>query len=148
MSDASRTHNVTTTLGETRKSILRSKTFWLQMLALGAAFFPGVQAWIAANPVDAVGVLAAANVIVRFITSGQVTLFSEEVDGGSSGGVMLLLGMGTAVGIMGALPSCTASQVEALRGVPVRIGIEGRDAAASYSSKGGLVISARVRGTK
>lgn len=72
---------------------------------------------------------------------------AEKANGGMSGGAWLLV-MGVTAGLVGALPSCSPAQVTAFRGVPIRIGIEGRDAAASYSSKGGLVISARVRGDK
>lgn len=57
-----------------KKNILLSKTFWVQAVTVGAAFFPQSQAWMASNPEEFVGVIAAVNVLIRFATSGKVTL--------------------------------------------------------------------------
>lgn len=56
------------------KSILTSKTFWVQVITVVAAFIPQVQSWLSTNPEAVVGVVAAINVLVRFATSGKVTL--------------------------------------------------------------------------
>lgn len=60
------------------KTVLQSKTFWVQILTVVCAFIPQVQSWVSQNPETFVGVLAAVNVIVRFATSGKVTLFSDK----------------------------------------------------------------------
>lgn len=57
-----------------QKTILQSKTFWVQMATLASAMVPAVQEFLAQNPVEFVAVLAAVNVLVRFVTSGKVTL--------------------------------------------------------------------------
>jgi hypothetical protein len=56
------------------KNILTSKTFWVQAATVAAAFFPQVQSWLSTNPEAVIGVVAAVNVLVRFATSGKVTL--------------------------------------------------------------------------
>jgi hypothetical protein len=60
------------------KSILLSKTFWLQVVTVGAAFFPQVQEWLSTNPETVVGVIAALNVLMRFATKGKVGLTSDK----------------------------------------------------------------------
>lgn len=60
------------------KSVLRSRTVWLQLLTLVASLVPAVQGWLVANPVEAAAVLAALNVLVRFTTRGRIYLFSRE----------------------------------------------------------------------
>jgi len=64
--------------GVNTKAIWSSKTIWVQALTLLSALIPAVQAWIAANPVEFVAVLAAVNVIARFLTSGAVSIFSDD----------------------------------------------------------------------
>ena len=131
------------------KSILLSKTFWLQILAFAAVLFPAVQAWLAANPVQAVGALAAANIIVRFVTSGHISIFAgapAEADAGSSRGVYpAIIGCIAAAGIMGCLPSCTGPQLaqslQALRAIPIRSCVATDYGTACYSSKRGLDIT-------
>lgn len=56
------------------KNIIKSKTFWVQLATFAAAFYPPVQAWLASNPENVIGVVAAVNVLVRFATSGKVSL--------------------------------------------------------------------------
>jgi hypothetical protein len=63
------------------KTIFKSKTFWIQALAVAAAFIPQVRAWVAANPVEFAAALAAVNVLVRFATSGKVNVFGKQDDG-------------------------------------------------------------------
>ena len=60
------------------KSLLQSKTFWVQVVTFAAAFVPAVQEWLTANPEQFIGALAAVNVIVRFVTKGKVSLFPEK----------------------------------------------------------------------
>jgi hypothetical protein len=47
--------------------------------------------------------------------------------------------------VAGGLPACSPAQMEAARAIPIRIGIQGPDGAATYSSKGGLQFHAIVR---
>ncbi len=89
------------------KSILKSKTFWLNALAFAVALFPPVKAWIAANPESMVGALTALNILVRFVTSGRISIFA---DGGNvaGGGSLPLWIVGAAAGLIcSALPSCS-----------------------------------------
>jgi len=59
------------------KTLLTSKTFWVQVITFASAFFPPVQQWLASNPEQFLAVLASVNVIVRFATKGKLTLFGE-----------------------------------------------------------------------
>ena len=86
------------------KSILLSKTFWVQVLALVAMLFPAARDWLAANPVEGVALLGAVNVVIRFVTSGKVSLSGGGVHGISP----LLLMTGAAAGCLASLPSCSA----------------------------------------
>jgi hypothetical protein len=56
------------------KTIWKSKTFWLQVATLASAALPPVQAFLVANPVQFVAALAAANTLMRFATSGKVSM--------------------------------------------------------------------------
>ena len=70
-----------------KKSFWKSKTVWLQVVALLATFFPQVRDFISGNPVEVVAALAAANVLMRFATRGAVGLTDssgEETHGGGS----------------------------------------------------------------
>ena len=89
------------------KTFLKSKTIWLQIISVLCLFIPGMKEWFAATPVEFVSVLAAVNVLVRFATSGKVTLFSDNSTGsaGTSAGMFLFV-CATAAGLVGALPSC------------------------------------------
>ena len=136
---------ITSTIETTSKSILRSKTFWVQATTLLSLAFPAVRLWLETNPESFVAVFAAVNVLVRFATSGAVSIFPDGVekkpsgDGGASGGKLplALLLCGTLAGIMGCLPACS-------NGVPLRIKLSGPDGMASYSSKGGLAVDYRT----
>lgn len=63
---------------ETPKKALRSKTVWLNAVALLSASLPAVQEWLRENPVEIVSALAALNILVRFVTSGKVSLFGTK----------------------------------------------------------------------
>lgn len=125
------------------KSILKSKTFWLQFLTMVAVSFPTVGAWLAKNPETAVAVIAAANVIMRFATSGKISLSGagetkDNMEGGKSGGTWLLaMGLGTAVAVMGSLPSCSPARLGA---VPIRSCVETDYGTVCYSSKSGIAV--------
>jgi hypothetical protein len=60
------------------KSLLTSKTFWVQVVTFAAAFIPAVQVWLASNPEQFLGALAAVNVLVRFATQGKVSIFTDK----------------------------------------------------------------------
>jgi hypothetical protein len=70
------------------KPLYQSRTIWVQLLAVVSALFPPVADWIAGNPESFVGVFAALNVLIRFITSGRVEVF------GKSGGAALVAVVG------------------------------------------------------
>ena len=94
-----------------RKSIIKSKTFWLQMLALVCTLSPAVRHFITTNPVEFVAVLGALNVLMRFATRGEVGLTSssgEENRGGGSWWNPLLMAMGGMGAIFAAHPSLMA----------------------------------------
>ena len=96
------------------KNILRSKTFWVQAIAVASTFCPPVRAWLVANPESAVGALAAANLLVRFATQGRITLFGAGETGATLSGGAVPLGTwmvtgATAAALMGALPSCATT---------------------------------------
>jgi hypothetical protein len=69
----------------TNKPFWKSKTLLVQALALAAMFVPPVAAWVAANPVEFVAALGAVNTLVRFATSGRVTLFPPDDDVSGNG---------------------------------------------------------------
>jgi hypothetical protein len=91
----------------TTKSFLLSKTFWLQVIAIISVMIPQGQAWLAENPVEIIAVFAALNVLVRFVTSGKVSIFPPEESSGASGGMVpLVLWLGLSTAVVGTLPSC------------------------------------------
>jgi hypothetical protein len=107
------------------KTIFTSKTFWIQVLAILCALFPPVNAFMRDNPVEFVAMLAAVNVLVRFLTKGEVTIFPVEGNnGGSSGGttglpLMVMAAAGFSMAGVCLLPSCTAIG-SAITGDPLR----------------------------
>lgn len=112
------------------KTILASKTFWLNVLALLLLLWPAARAWVSANPVEPLAVLGALNVVVRFLTSGGVSLFgsdgADEISGdGDSGSRVLgvsagMLLAGGLAGILGlSLPACSSGAMETIRKVPI-----------------------------
>lgn len=110
------------------KSIFLSKTFWVQVLALVSLALPAVRSWLEENPVEFVAVLAALNVVVRFVTSGRISIFADGGGGGAS--VLLAAGLWCL-----ACPGC---------GVPLSVGYETPEGVVRYSSKGGLSVDWRA----
>lgn len=99
-------------LEESSKSIFRSKTFWLQVVTVASVLSPQVRAFVALNPVEATAMIAALNTLLRFATSGRVTLLSSKEDeegqnGGGSGWNLLIATMGLAASA-GMLPGLLA----------------------------------------
>jgi hypothetical protein len=56
------------------KNFLKSKTFWTNVIAAGTMLYPPVGAVINTIPGGSVGILAGLNILLRFISSGKVTL--------------------------------------------------------------------------
>lgn len=54
-----------------------SKTFWINTVALLSLIFPAVRDWLASNPVEAGGALAAVNILIKFVTHGQQELVDD-----------------------------------------------------------------------
>lgn len=111
-----------------------------------AAATPGVPV----DPLAAVSIFAAI-ALTRWVLAllGKFLEWIDDKTAGGNGpglGVWLLLAACTAVGL-GALPSCSSSSatLDALRSIPVRIGIQGDTASASYSSDTGLEVRAVIR---
>lgn len=106
------------------KSIIKSKTAWVNAIMFLASFLPAVQEWLAANPVPLLAAFAAVNVLVRFATSGKVTLFSDDgtaKNGGGSGGIspLLVIGAAAALSLAGfGLSSCSPVYAIATGQVP------------------------------
>lgn len=134
------------------KSVLLSKTVWVQILAVLSLLIPQVKEWLAANPVEFLAALAAVNVLVRFVTSGRISIFGEEEapeakDSPGLGGPWLVV-LGTA-GLLGAAPpSCTPADVAAFRGLPIKGCVVTDHGAVCYSSKGGLSYEVDTRSGK
>jgi len=137
------TTTTTTTTKPMSKSIFFSKTFWLQVAALVCAMFPAVQSWITANPVQFVAVLGALNVIMRFITSGKVSILDDTPPVNGIG--FFVCGIcvcGTA--LAGSLVSCSAEQLAAAKAVPVKACYLTNQGRVCYSNVEGL--SAEIDG--
>lgn len=136
------------------KSILQSKTFWLQVITFLAVLFPAVQAWLVKNPETAMAVIGAVNILLRFATSGKISLSGagETVDnmsGGRSGGTWLLaMGLGLGTAAVGILSSCSPDQLAAARAVPVRSCVETDYGTVCYSSKSGIAVSVDAKSRK
>jgi hypothetical protein len=76
---------VATELLSTSKNIFVSKTAWVQLLALAATFFPAIEAFISANPREAVAVLVVVNLIIRLATDGRVSILPSSPGGDAAG---------------------------------------------------------------
>lgn len=107
------------------KSILLSKTFWVQFVAVLSLLVPAVKSWVVNNPVDILTAFAAVNVLVRFATSGKVSVFPPEeveTDKGSSGGVVpCVMGLLAAGSLVVSLPSCSPAQISAVRAITLKV---------------------------
>lgn len=138
----------------TAKPFWQSKTVWLQVLALVCMFIPAVQAWVVKNPVEFVAVLGAVNTLVRWVTSGSISIFppddsgdpgqpgpsispgGENKRGGGAGTalpLLLLVWCMALVTMAGCLVSCTSGEW------PVTGSITYRDPGSG--AKGGLTFS-------
>jgi hypothetical protein len=73
---------------------------------------------------------------------------TENKTGSSGGNLPLWVCIGTLAGFMGLLPACSSAQWAAARAIPIRIGIQGPDAALNYSAKAGLELNAVIRAEK
>lgn len=124
-----------------------SKTVLLNLVALLCAFIPAVGQWIATNPETAASVIAAANIILRFITKGAISITGAG-ETAESGGASLVLLLGTAALFMGSAPSCSSDQLAAARNIPIRTTIYTDYGTATYSSKGGLALAVDRRSGK
>jgi hypothetical protein len=69
------------------KPIYKSKTFWANAIAVGTLFVPGLREWQAVNPEAAVVALGAANILLRIVTHGKITIFAggNDDDNGTGG---------------------------------------------------------------
>ena len=103
------------------KSILLSKTFWLQIVTVVSMFVPAVNTFVVANPESAACVLGAANVLVRFFTSGTVSLTGGDGSTGSgTGATRVSIGLVTLAGLSGfALSACSPSQQAEIKSLPI-----------------------------
>lgn len=127
------------------KPILKSKTIWLQILTALSLLLPPMQDWLKANPEQPVAVLIALNVIVRFFTSGKVTLFANDESAGTAGpGIAdklpawaLVLATGSLAGLIGCtLPGCSGPNK-----LPIHATILTDYGTIGYSSKGGIDVN-------
>jgi hypothetical protein len=55
---------------------------------------PAVRDWLVANPVEFVSFLASLGVVVRFLTSGKISLFGTMSNGASNLLVLAITGLG------------------------------------------------------
>jgi hypothetical protein len=125
------------------KSIFASKTAWLQIITLIAAFVPPVQAFLVVNPVAAVAVISAANVLVRFFTADKVALFPDPagvVPGAATLPAWVVwLGMGTLAGVsLLPLSGCTQAQISAAESIPIHSQIRTDRSSLGYDSQTGV----------
>lgn len=122
------------------KSVFLSKTLWVQVLALLSLLVPQVRDWLQANPVEFVSALAAINVLLRFVTSGRVSITGVDDESGPSG---ISPGLAVSIAAAGlcatALPSCN---------MPVTGCVKTDQGTVCYSAKGGLVIEVDGRAFK
>lgn len=124
------------------KSIFISKTFWLNFIALLCVFVPQMKMWLAANPETAVSVLTALNILLRFATSGRISLFGAGEDSSNTGTGIApcwLVGV-AAAGLCMALPSCSPETRAVLKMIPIRSAIVTDYGTVGYSSKSGVSI--------
>lgn len=125
------------------KSFLASKTIWVQIIAFIAVLIPAVGTWCKANPETTIGALGAVNILVRFATSGKITLFPPDAGGSSLLWTIGMLGMAAALGT--ALPSCSAAslaEAQALqKAVPIHATWSNGSVTAGYDSVTGLSVT-------
>ena len=56
-------------MADATKSILKSKTFWVNVLSFGATYIPGLPI----KPAVQVPLLAGVNILLRWVTKGPVS---------------------------------------------------------------------------
>lgn len=96
----------------------QSKTVWMNVLALLSMAVPAVREWVAKNPVEPLAVFTAAGVILRFVTSGKISIFGEDDDSSGNGSSS---GVGASGGKAGGSDPGTAAgfqETRRTRGVP------------------------------
>ena len=131
------------------KSIFFSKTFWLQVAALVSAMFPVVQDWLVKNPVEFVAVLASLNVIVRFLTSGKVSILDDTTPVNGIGfWFSVAVGCVAGTALASGLVSCSADQLAAARAVPVKACYVTNEGRVCYSNVEGLSAEIDARSGK
>jgi hypothetical protein len=69
----------------TAKPWWQSKTVWLNVLALASMAVPAVREWVEKNPVEPMAALTALNVLVRFVTSGKISIFGDDEEDSGAG---------------------------------------------------------------
>ena len=115
----------------------------------GLLFSKGLIAEADVSQVNASGVsLGAALAVILTAIVGRVALTllgkvftgAAGESGGMSGGASLLVMCGAAVGLLGALPSCSALPWAALQSIPLHAGLTTDYGTAAYSSKSGITI--------
>ena len=88
------------------KNFIKSKTIWVQIIAVVSALFPVVNEWLVNNPVSTMAAFGAINILVRFATSGKVTVLSDDTTPPSSLTPLFVACLAlTALGL-GSLVSC------------------------------------------
>jgi hypothetical protein len=60
------------------KTIFTSKTMLVNGLIVAASFVPSVRDWMQAHPDTTMQIVAGANIALRWITKGRVTLFGSD----------------------------------------------------------------------
>lgn len=142
-------HDLPAILENTAKPAWRSKTLWLNLAALLAAVLPPVREWLAANPVELVAALAAANVLVRFVTRDAVVIFPTDSDGrgghGGGGGAGNVLPLVAALMALGCLVLTTTS-CEILRASTFSVHTD--EGSVGYSQDRGVEVRVDRRNTK
>jgi len=138
------------------KTIFLSKTFWVQVIALAMLLFPPVKNWLEQNPVEYLTALAAVNVLLRFLTSGAVSILPgattgpEDSDSDNTGTSGRLLGWLLPAGLAGlfgfALPACIPAPAPGTMAISGEVITDG--ATLHYSTKGGIGVVIDTRSGK
>ena len=131
------------------KSILLSKTFWLQVVSVLSMFAPPVHAFVVGNPVGAAACLGAVNTVMRFFTSGAVSLTGDSSTGSGTGSggtaglsaVIVSIGLTTLAGLSGfSLSACSPAQISAAEVMPIHAVAHTKTTTIGYDSQTGLSV--------
>lgn len=97
-----------------------SRTFWVNSCALVSLIFPAARDWLASNPEPALSVLAAVNVLLRFVSAGKYEITDDSSNPPAPKPpspplipVCLILGVALACGSLSACGSAVAYDHEA-----------------------------------